>query len=174
MKSHLLTALDELEAIPWYEHLGQPAIDTETIFVRDMKLAFESLRSPEWTGFKLMLRNRNYRDAARADYHGFKLWDSLARDAWPRVDGVIKNAQAKLKQNPMALSGDLSVIGTDIWALAFELTYKETCPLAAWRNRLLPVLNLGRMPCGWVGPEIDERWAGASDDPLPAGKLLVF
>lgn len=174
MNRNILSTIEELESIDWFGNIGQLIDSSDVRAFPNIELALEAYRSPSWAGFKLMLRNRNFRDVAKNDYPGFKLWDSLAREALPRVESVIMNAQTSLRKHKGFTGNDINALRVDIWALVFELTYRDSCTTAPWRTRLLPVLKSGHLPCGWAGIEIDENWAGASDASLPQGNIYAF
>ena len=174
MNDKLNEALSLLNALPWGTNLGRLEAVSGTLFLENADRARACFESAEWAKFKLMIRNRNYRDVARGDHARFKEWDKVAQSAWSDVAAITKKFRSELarKLNPSAPA--LKSVEADVWAMLFELVYADLCQTPVWQSRILPTLKCGNLPCGWSGPEIDERWSGASDDPLPDGKVLVF
>jgi hypothetical protein len=172
MNSH--DVLLQLKSAPWLARFGESFGNFEVLHASSMEQARESFLSEKWEAFLLMVRNRNYRDAVRADHARFKLWNAVAMSASAEV-GTVSDLAQKALVGKLRISGkQASGFTTDIWSLLFEAEYADLCPIGFYTARLLPIWLNGQLPCGWIGPEIDERWAGASDDPLPVGKLLVF
>jgi hypothetical protein len=174
MNDALNHALNVLKAVPWCENLGRAEDAPGCLVLRNSGQARESFASAEWAGFTLMIRNRNYRDVARGDHARSKEWDKIAQSAWPDVSAIAEKMRKEIALQLSPPTEALEGIATDVWAILFELVYADLCRTPVWQSRILPPFKRGNLPCGWSGPEIDERWAGASDDPLPDGKVLVF
>lgn len=174
MNDALNEALSLLNALPWVANLGRIEAVPESLFLENADRVRASFESPEWAKFRLMIRNRNYRDVARGDHARFKEWDKLAQSAWSDVSAIAKKIRNELSRGLNPSAPALKSVEADVWAILFELVYADLCQTPVWESRILPILKSGNLPCGWTGPEIDERWAGASDDPLPDGKVLFF
>lgn len=174
MNYALNDALSVLKAVPWCKNLGHAEPATGCLVLHDASQARESFETTEWAGFTLMIRNRNYRDAARGDHERFKQWDSLAQAAWSDVSTITETVRRELSSRLCPSAAALKRVDADVWAMLFELVYADLCRTAIWQTRVLPVFERGNLPCGWRGPAIDERWAGASDAALPEGHILIF
>ena len=174
MNESLKEALALLNALPLIANLGRIEAVPGGLFFENADRARASFESPEWAKFRLMIRNRNYRDVARGDHARFKEWDRLAQAAWSDVSGISRKIRDALTRGLSPSEPSLKTVEADVWAILFELVYADLCKTPVWGSRVMPILKNGNFPCGWTGTEIDERWAGASDDPLPDGKVLFY
>ncbi|MGH7947567.1 MAG: hypothetical protein ACREF9_21550, partial [Opitutaceae bacterium] len=104
MNDALNEALSLLNALPWVANLGRIEAVPESLFLENADRVRASFESPEWAKFRLMIRNRNYRDVARGDHARFKEWDKLAQSAWSDVSAIAKKIRNELSRglNPSA------------------------------------------------------------------------
>lgn len=174
MNARLSIVLDRLERIPWFSTVGSGALLPGTLAADGLSQALKCSRSRAWFNFRLMLRNRNFADLSRLNYAAFVRWDEVVADAAPRVDALLSHAGGRLLALRGTKPADLASLAPVVWGLLFEEFHEEHCPTRGLGRTILPALESGRLPCGWVGPGIDEVWAGASHEPLPAGQIRVF
>ncbi len=175
MNDDLDVAVRALKQIHWLAKVGNaPEKGGEYLWAETPSAARHSLASPAWVNFKLMVRNRNYRDVARGNHTRFKKWDQFAQHAWGEVSAISDNIRRELTHRLDPPSSVLKNVDADVWAMLFELVYADLCLTPVWQSRLIPAFKRGHIPCGWVGDEIDETWAGASELPLPQGRVLIY
>lgn len=174
MRQPTLELIGELSNLAWFDPSKKVGEDMPNWVVeRSKSKADAAALSPEWLTFRLMISNRMRRDLSQLNYDRFTQWNELVREVQKLAAPVIERAAAKwagakaLKQVTVSLAWDIE-------GACIETEFADQMPPLFFVPRLLECYRAGRRPCGWVGPTIDERWAGASKDPVPAGKLLVF
>lgn len=175
MRSTTRDLIEELKALPWFASSGQDTVDVPTwILATSKSEAVASAEAPEWLKFRLMVSNRMHRDLSQLNYGRFTEWNGLAEHVQKLVTPVIDDAASRWAGAGKVTKAAKLSLAWDIQGMCMEAEFTDQMKPLFFVPQVLECYRSGRRPCGWLGPEIDERWAGASNDPLPAGKLLVF
>lgn len=175
MRSTTRETIALLENIDWYGAYGDAiAQRVDWVAASTISEAKESALSDQWLSFRLMVSNRMHRQASQTNYDRFSKWNAVAVEiqqaVTPLVERVVRiwvDVRGPSKKERIS-------VAWDIQGICMEAEFSDLLSPLFFQPRLLDCYESGHMPCGWLGPMVDERWAGASSEPLPEGKLLVF
>jgi hypothetical protein len=175
MRPPTLELIEELQRLQWFSQATRSSVPQPIWIVAASKSDAESSAlSSDWLNFRLMLSNRMHRDLSLLNYERVSQWNRLAREIQKLATPIIERVSAEWAHGSKVTKEAKISFAWDIQGMCIETEFADQMPPLFFVPRILECYRAGRRPCGWIGPQIDERWAGASNDPLPAGKLLVF
>lgn len=175
MRRETCEILGQLESVPWCASCGQTFVPrADWVAVQSFAEAEKSSLSDGWIAFRLMISNRMHRDVSQSDYGRFSQWNAVSDVVQRAVTPLIERVTKAWVRKSEPSKKDRISLTWDIQGMCMEAEFSDLLPPLFFLPRLFECYKQGHRPCGWSGPMIDEKWAGASTAPLPDGKLLVF
>lgn len=175
MNTITLDFIEKLKEVHFFCDRNENSLHPESFSRLTSKdLALKHAVSNDWFNLRLMVFNRMNRLCFQRAPDLRKKWNSLVDEITFVVNPIIDKGFLKLEStvgNHKNLRESLSV---DILDMCLESERSKFVPPMLALPRLFPCYQAGFFPCGWTGANVDEYWAGVSDDPLPKGKILYY
>lgn len=168
--------LKKLENMTWFANCGKP-IDGPYERVDSHQAAqklYAGRNGMRWENWKLAIMNRQ----------GLLIWD--------KIEGWLPEVQKRLRATDVAVESFVSenrarifatvpedpdlrrMVRLDVGWMTGEVEDVLLPELNFFTEVILPVYEIGHMPCGWSGDKMPRLWPGNSLKDIPKGKLVVF
>ncbi|WP_165247558.1 hypothetical protein [Paludisphaera soli] len=162
--------LRDMEAWPWFEHVGAPIRDPAVIAVSSSEEAVECHRSYVWECLRLQVRNVNYRAYNARDWHRAQGLNPVVMGVEQILEPLFRRIRALGERLSLPEGAFYYQVRWDLIAIAVETELADLSPPLFSVPVVLPWYRAGSFPCGWDGPILDTDWKGV----FPPYRLFVY
>lgn len=164
------TLLRDMEAWPWFEHVGEPIDDPGVVAVGSWDEALEPQRSYVWECLTLQVSNVASSSVNARDWCRFQTWNPVVVEAKLVLKPLLGRIRALGTRLSLPEDRFYHQVAWDLVGMCTETEFADVFPPLFGVPALAPWYRAGRFPCGWDGPCVNTYWNGE----FPPYRLYVF
>jgi hypothetical protein len=173
MRKETQQMAQRLKRITWFARLGQYE-GAEYARVKSKVQAIKSLTSRKWFDFVNPILNHQMSEVVPRFNHVDE-YNALAEDVSGKATDAILECIGGTIDERLGLELKIkNALRMDISGILWETEFVQFIAPIYYCPLILPVYEMGHLPCGWEGKSPPIGWTGFGPQDLPRGRLRVY